>query len=236
MKDIRIKKLADFENPLVINKAKALAENEDEPEKQLEKLFYYVRDDIKFGFLKNGDLIKASEIIAAGIGQCNNKTTLFLALCRALNIPARMHFSLIKKEIHRGIFPDWLFWLIPKQLSHSWLEIEMKNGWRKVDTYINDKIFSENAKQMLKMKGWRTGYSIASLKSDSGLYLNLDGKQFEQMGAVTIDHGIWDEPMDYYKTDKYQNRPNFLKVFFYRWSVAYLNRRIEKIRALNNMS
>jgi transglutaminase-like putative cysteine protease len=66
---------------------------------KLERIFMFVRDEILFGFPKKGDLVPASETIKTGVGQCNTKAALGLALCRACGIPARIHFTVISKEV-----------------------------------------------------------------------------------------------------------------------------------------
>ena len=48
---------------------------------KLEKLFYYMRDEIRFGFPEDGDLVKASDTIRLGMGQCNTKGVLSFAGC-----------------------------------------------------------------------------------------------------------------------------------------------------------
>ena len=80
----------------IAKQSKKLTKGEIGNRSKLEKLFYYVRDDIRFGFTKNGDMVKASETIILKMGQCNTKGTLFLALCKSIEIPARIHFSTIK--------------------------------------------------------------------------------------------------------------------------------------------
>ncbi len=97
-----VERLADCEHPLVRETAEQLTQGETTLLGKLNRLFMYVRDDIKFAFPEAGDLVKASETIRLGIGQCNTKATLFLALCKVSDIPARIHYSLISKEIQRA--------------------------------------------------------------------------------------------------------------------------------------
>ncbi len=86
---------------------------------KLESIFYYVRDEIKFAFLKKADLMMASEVIKAKSGPCNNKSVLFKALCKGTGLETRVRFSTIKKEIHHGLFTGLIFILMPKEISHS---------------------------------------------------------------------------------------------------------------------
>ncbi len=224
-------KLANYDHPLVQETAQRLTENETTVRGKLEKLFYYTRDDIKFGFLPEGDLAKASDLVRYEMGQCNNKAALFLALAKAIGIPARIHFSLIDKEIQRGLFSGFAYRFIPKRLSHAWVEVEVDGKWRPVDAYINDQSFYLAGRAALKRRGWTTGYSISCATGESSMDFDLDEEKFVQMGAVSGDHGVWDDPGEYYATDLYGNRLNALKTLYYRWLIRRINRRVARMRA-----
>ena len=155
---------------------------------------------------------------------------MFLALCKSIGIEARAHFSLIKKEIQRGLITGILYRVIPNQLSHDWLEVKIDNKWIKIDSYIIDKEFYEAGKKKLQEKGWDTGYSIAGSKGEPSIELDFDNEQFVQMDAVTDDHGVYDEPFDYYSGPKYKNRPNSLVLFIYKLLIKRVNNKIKKMR------
>lgn len=70
-------KLADCGNPLVQETAQRLTSDGLTEREKLNRLFHYVRDDIKFAFPQDSDLVKASTTIRLGKGQCNTKSTLF---------------------------------------------------------------------------------------------------------------------------------------------------------------
>lgn len=222
--------LADYKHPIVKSKANVLIQGQKSLRDKVSAIFYYVRDDIKFMFPKEGDFVKASKTIEDGFGQCNTKTTLFLALCKAVEIPARVHFSLIKKDIQKGLFSGIALWLMPKELSHSWVEIEVNGKWLKIDSYINDAQFYKGAKNKLEEKSWTIGYSIACSKNESSIDLDFDTEKFVQMDAVTEDQGVYDEPMEYYNSSKYKNRPNDIKLFIYKLWVNKINKKIEELR------
>jgi hypothetical protein len=225
-----IPRLIDYSHPLVRDTADWLTGNEVSVRGKLERLFYYVRDKILFGFPPDGDLVKASEIIRLGMGQCNTKGTLLIALCRVATIPARIHFSLVKKEIQRGLFTGIGYTLMPPLISHSWVEIEIDGKWRGIDSYISDIEFYQASKRALKEKGWDMGYSISCAGGESGADFNIEEEKFVQMGAVVEDHGVWNEPEDYYRTDKYKNRPSLLKMSLYRLMAKKINERVAHMR------
>lgn len=222
--------LADYQHPLVREKAEALTKGCFTLKEKIAAIFYYVRDDIKFGFPLDADLVKASDTIQLGYGQCNTKGALFLALCKALNILARLHFSLIKKEIQKGLFTGIAYWLLPKNLSHSWIELKINNQWIKIDTYINDEAFYCGGIEVLHNKGWDTGYSVSCAKTIPSIDLDFVEEQSVQMDAVVEDHGTYNEPMDYYQSKLYKNRPGWFKKIAYRLWIKSINRKIDKLR------
>ena len=223
--------LADHEHPLVLELATRLTAAEMTVRGKLTRLFGYVRDEIAFAFPPAGDLVRASEVIRSGQGQCNNKTTLFLALCRAIGIPARVHFSLISKQIQRGLFSGLAYWLMPDRISHSWIEVEVDGRWRRIDAYINDARFQAGAVAELKRCGWRTGFSVALPPTGQvPTQLDLDTEYFVQMEAVTDDHGTWSDPADYYATPLYRNRPGRLRLWLYALLIDRINAKVRKLR------
>lgn len=224
-----MEKLADYETQLVKETAERLTKGDDTVQEKLKSLFYYVRDEIKFGFLEAWDEVKASEVIERGIGQCNNKATLLLALCKAINIPAKVHHAYIKTEILKGIFPGFTFALFPKKGSHSWVEVEVDGKWRKIDSYINDKAFFTAAKSELERRSWDIGFSLACPGGECDCEFNIDEESFVQMGAVIEEHDVWDDPSEFMTADKYL-KMSPLHMFFLRFMVGSANNKIEQMR------
>lgn len=223
--------LADFENNVVQLTAIRLTQGLETPRQNLERLFHYVRDEIMFGFPPEGDFVKASETITRGYGQCNTKATLLLALCKACGIPARIHFSLIKKDIQKGFFVGLAYWLMPREISHSWIEVEIDGHWQRIDTFINDIALYKASKDELQRRGWQTGLSLALTHGEASPELNLDDEKFQQMAAVTKDHGVWDDPAEFYASSDYRNRPGFLRLLAYKFMIGRVNDRVAALRA-----
>ena len=75
-------------------------------QEQIGRVYNFVRDEIRFGYNRSDDL-PASEVLADGIGQCNTKSTLFMALLRGLGIACRFHGFTIDKALQRGAVTGW---------------------------------------------------------------------------------------------------------------------------------
>jgi hypothetical protein len=221
--------LSDCDHPAIQAKANEISGREATVLEKVESLFRFVRDGVRFGFPPKWDEVKASETIQYGLGYCNTKATLFLALCKAIEIPARIHTGLIDIEIMRGILPPFVFPFLPSSGSHSWLEIEMAGEWKPVDSYINDKRLYEGALKRLQESGKASGFSISQAKGPSSCEFNFGEKGFVHMGAVMDDHGTWDDYSDYMASGKYI-RWNRMQLMAYPMLAWMCNRRIEKLR------
>jgi hypothetical protein len=204
--------LSDSDNPTVKNLALRLANRKATPIEKLESIFNYVRDEIKFGFPPVWDNVPASETVYHGLGYCNTKAILFVALCRAVDIPARLHFGLIDIQIMHGIMPSIAFPFMPKLGGHSWAEVQLDAEWKPIDSYINDQLLYDRAVRRLKRSGLPFGYSVSFIDGKSSCEFNFGEKGFVHMGAVREDHGSWEDASDYYASDKYVRMTSFQKL------------------------
>jgi hypothetical protein len=224
------RQLSDFKHAVIEAKAAELARGKTTQLEKLESIFYFVRDGIKFGFPPKWDEVKASEVISYGVGYCNTKATLFLALCKALGIPAQVHFGLININIMRGVFPSFAFLFLPKTGGHSWIEVRIDGEWKQMDSYINDRYFYEGALRKLKESGQPLGHSVSFIKGKSSCDFNFGEKGFLHMGAVVEDHGVWDDAAEYFATDKYTRMTSSQRMS-YPMLATLANRNIKRIRS-----
>ncbi len=223
-------RLADFDHPIIKKKAAELMLGKQTIVDKLESIFSFVRDGIRFGFPPKWDEVKASQVISYGLGYCNTKATLFHALSQACDIPTRVHFGLIDIRIMRGILPSFAFPFMPKAGGHSWIEVQLDGQWKPIDSYINDKVFYERALKRLSAAGKAIGYSISFVEGKSSCEFNFGEKGFVHMGAVVEDHGVWEDPAEYFASLKYR-RLNTIQSMFYPVLALLVNRNVEGIRA-----
>lgn len=198
-----LEKLSDFDHPEIIKTAQILVKGHNTPKEKVESIFYFVRDEIPFGFPPVWDAVKASETLKYKIGYCNTKATLFHALCQAGDIPSRIHAGWIKVEIMRGIFPSFAFKFLPEAGTHAWAEVELDGQWQPIDTYINDKMLYEKALKKLQNSNWQNAFSISLENGPSSCEFNFGEEGFVHMGAVVEDHGTWEDFSDYMSSTKY---------------------------------
>jgi hypothetical protein len=222
-------RLSDYDHPSIRSKAEELTTNKINRSDKIESLFYFIRDEIKFGFPPKWDKVKASETLQYRIGYCNTKATLLMALCKAADIPARIHTSLIDIEIMRGVFPSFAFPFLPRSGGHSWMEVEIDDEWKSIDSYINDKSFYDGALKRLQKSSRITAFSISRAKGRSSCEFNFGEKGFVHMGAVLQDHGTWDDYSEYMSSEKYSSM-NRMQLTTYPLIAIISNKNIERLR------
>lgn len=76
----------EVRHPKIVSLAKELRSDELSAWAQVEAIYDYVRDNVQY---KNGKLKGAVAALRDGTGDCEELTSLFIALCRANKIPAR---------------------------------------------------------------------------------------------------------------------------------------------------
>lgn len=122
----------DSDAESVKEKSRALVQGIHSPRDKAIRIFYGVRDGIKYTIYGKRSLrehFRASAILSAGEGYCVQKAILLVALSRAASIPARLRFAsirshLISKEMleKRGtnLFP-----------YHGYTDLHLEGSWVK---------------------------------------------------------------------------------------------------------
>jgi transglutaminase-like putative cysteine protease len=89
----------DSDHPLVKETAEKVVRRAKAPVEIARRIFYFVRDDIKYNFaplLRSREDWKASSTLERGDGFCQQKAVLFAALLRAAGVPSQVAFQHIK--------------------------------------------------------------------------------------------------------------------------------------------
>jgi hypothetical protein len=189
----------------------------------------FVRNEISFGYNESDDL-SASQVLAEGIGQCNTKGTLLMALLRALDIPCRIHGFTIDNNLQKGAIPNSIFFLSPKKILHSWVEVLYEDQWIELEGFILDEQYLNSIQRKFSQaeKSFQ-GYAIATscLKSPE---VNWNGKPtYIQKEGIVDDFGVFDEPDSFYS--KFGTNLSGLKRILFRFFFRHvMNRNVDSIR------
>lgn len=106
--------LLDFTHPAIEGLVAARGWGALSEYERIGAVYDFVRDEIAFGYNESDDL-PASRVLADGIGQCNTKGTLLMALLRAVGIPCRFHGFTIDKALQKGAITGVAYLLAPRQ-------------------------------------------------------------------------------------------------------------------------
>ena len=160
--------------------------------------YEYVRDEVLFGYNRSDD-IPASQVLSDGYGQCNTKGNLLMALLRSLDIACRFHGITIDQKLQKGAIPNYIFWLAPKYIIHSWVEVFHKGQWINLEGFILDKAYLNAIKAKFPdKKGSFCGYGVAT-KCLSDPEIEWIGKNtYIQKEGIHDDYGVYDSPDDFY--------------------------------------
>jgi hypothetical protein len=194
----------------------------------------FVRDRVKFGFNKLFDAGQPDYILSCRIGHCNPKTRLMVSLFQACGLEAYQHFVAIPKGILKDAIPPSRSWLLPPELSHSYVDVKVEGTWCAIDSYIVDTALLEAAQARLAKEGRSLGYAV---RSDSTNVWDGHSSAFSQFaqGMMVEDHGPVTDIEAYYRSREYRHQ--FLGVRFNTvfaligdFAVAPINSHIEGIR------
>ncbi|MAR92977.1 MAG: transglutaminase family protein [Pseudomonadales bacterium] len=153
--------ILDFSDPAI---QKLVSQFDSKHLNEYEKIgiaYQFVKDDIQFGYNKS-DAISASEVLKDGYGQCNTKGNLLMALLRAMDIPCRFHGFTIERSLQKGAIPNYLFWLAPEYIIHSWVEVYFDNRWINLEGFILDNSYLSVIQDLFSDASSFCGYGAAT--------------------------------------------------------------------------
>jgi len=97
-------------------------------EEKMKRIFYFVRDRIKFDWVYPQD-IPAEEVLKNRRGVCMQKANLLVAMAREAGIRARFHFMYVRKNALEDFLPAFAYkrWVDP--FPHTFPEVYLKGKW-----------------------------------------------------------------------------------------------------------
>lgn len=199
---------------------------------QIEKvksIYNFVRDEIKFGYNLSDD-ISASDVLNDGYGQCNTKATLLMALLRATGVPCRIHGFTIDKALQKGAISGIWYFLSPKNILHSWVEVLVEGNWYFLEGVILDKPYLNSLQKLNKdCSTTFCGFGVYTDKfQNPEIEWNLNNTFIQDKG-INNDYGLFDSPDEFYA--KHQQQLSPLKRLLFRIFIRHImNRNVALIR------
>jgi hypothetical protein len=122
----------DFDAPMVARAAANICRGGLSQTEMARRVFYWVRDSIKWELGLTPD--KATETLARGAGSCTNKANLAVALMRRLGIPSGFHVMEVRAKKYLGVLCTETFGQFMKESSlHTYYAVYLNEKWLKVD-------------------------------------------------------------------------------------------------------
>lgn len=190
--------------------------------------YQFVKNEILFGYNHSDDM-SASDVLADGYGQCNTKGNLLMALFRGLGIQCRFHGFTIDQQLQKGAIPTYVFWLAPKYIIHSWVEIYFEERWINLEGFILDDQYIGAIQQFTQIKNEFCGYGVAT-KCLSSPDTDWHGKDtYIQKEGIHDDFGIYDSPDKFY-LEKGTNLSGIKRWMYQRVIRHLINNNVNNIR------
>lgn len=134
---------------------------------------------------------RASRVLELPFAGCQDKGTLFVALCRAAGIPARLQFVRLPGSALHGLAGQGVTTWV-----HAVGEVRLGQAWLCTDGYVLDPALFAQARLRLCHAGRRAGWG---LHRDAPALWDARGDCLQQYAAGDgIDHyGAFDDPADF---------------------------------------
>lgn len=147
--------LIDDADPAIADLSASLVQGRDTPRERAVAIHDHVRDEVRYGFTPQMYAMTAADVLRAGFGYGQSKTTLFVALLRAAGIEARLQFVDLDARILRGLID-----LRSPFVDHCYTEVLLGGAWVPTDSYAVDSALFRAASAALRADGRTQGYAV----------------------------------------------------------------------------
>lgn len=191
--------MLDFSNQLITNLVTKKNWNDKNDFQKIKEIYEYVQNDIVFGYNRS-DTLSASKVLEKGIGQCNTKATLLMALLRAVGIPCRLHGFFVTKDFQRGATTFLIAKAAPNYIVHTWVEVYFQDQWYVLEGVILDKEYLQAIQNKYhNYKGIFKGYAIATKDLSNPPIDWNQNDTYIQKESIVHDFGIFPSPDVFFK-------------------------------------
>lgn len=182
-------------------------------------------------FACHGDYFnfRASDVIKWGEGDCYTKGVLFVALLRAVRIPARLRFATLRTDFLRGVIDS-----TQVTITYALGEVLLAGRWYQTDTYVIDAPLNREVREKLRAEQAQSGYGIHALADqDWNGHDNAHAHYtaHDARSQPLTDWGVAHDLVRFYDDPtRAMLRPSFMVRLKWQLGVGAINRKIEKIR------
>ncbi|AEG91774.1 transglutaminase-like domain-containing protein [Ramlibacter tataouinensis] len=180
---------------------------------------------IPFGAFSDVSHVRASDVLRARRGDCHSKGVLFVALCRAAGLPARLQFVRIQARLLHGILNEG-----PPAMAHAIGQVLLEGAWVATDGYVVDPAMFAQARQRLKREGLTCGWG---LRHDAPARWDGAADCIQQFEPVDLVHsyGAYHDPAEFYEELSHdEGAPSWVSRLRYALGAQIVNRRVARLR------
>lgn len=221
-------RLVDFEHAAIESLVAARGWRQLPLFERIGAVYDFVRNEIAFGY-NEGDELPASAVLADGIGQCNTKGTLLMALLRACGVPCRFHGFTIHKQLQKGAITSLAYRLAPARIIHSWVEVDFEGRWLNLEGFILDAPYLASLQRRFPDRQRFCGYGAAT-PNLAAPEVEWQGRDtYIQKDGIADDFGVFDSPDAFYA--RHGSNLSGLNRWLYRHVIRHrMNAQVRRIR------
>lgn len=201
------------------------------PREQAARAVYeFCRDEILFGYNAGADSLPASAILKEGLGHCNTKSNLLMALLRALSIPCRLRAFTIDKRLQKGAMTPFVYFMAPREILHTWVEVNLDERWVVLEGVILDARYLRAVQNRFSnCQHAFLGYAVATpcLAEPAVQWTGRD--TFIQREGIARELGLYDSPDAFYALHK-TNLSGVKGWLYHHFFYKLLNDNVRRIR------
>jgi transglutaminase-like putative cysteine protease len=223
--------ILDFDAPAIIHLIDSRGWRQLPPEQAARAVYEFCRDEILFGYNAGADSLPASAILKEGLGHCNTKSNLLMALLRALGIPCRLRAFTIDKRLQKGAMTAFVYFMAPQEILHTWVEVQLQGQWVVLEGVILDAQYLRAVQNRFSnCQHAFLGYAVAtpSLAEPAVQWTGRD--TYIQREGIARELGLYASPDDFYGEHK-TNLSGVKGWLYHNFFYKVLNDNVRRIRA-----
>lgn len=167
----------------------------------------------------------AGDVLRRRRGDCHTKGLLFVALCRAAGLPARLSFVDVRARFLNGILDEG-----PDVMPHAVGEVLLQGRWLRTDGYVVDPILFAQAKRLMRDTGADAGWGIVA-DAQGTWDAAGDGLQQFRGADVVRWHAPVHDPAEFYARTV-QGTQGWTAHLKYLLGAHLVNRRVDALRRI----